>query len=463
MKILNLKQAIAFGLADRAALDSIEDVQLIIDAKSEVQFRGIEVRAVVDEENRRVTYASSVEAVDRMGDLIVQAGWETKNYLKTGAPFFFNHATWEPPVGTVGTSSLGEAPTTSAKKMAPALIQGVDYIGKDVSDLGEVAFCMATGKGMPNGKPVASGVSVGFIGRSSRRPSEDELKQLDMPGYGLIFERQEQLELSQAPVPANPYALPVRGKKALVDGGAEATSRKLIHDAISHLVESKSITTDLGRTFLDTYGATPTERYELASARVKAFHDMGAWVWNPGTRKGLDAEARAAESESEGEPDSIADAPESGGELARQFGELSATVREERGTEKPRVGEFVGLSITATERASLEALHGQAKALVSKLGDVLGTLAEREKSCTSTDAATIISKTLAQLDEHAARMARLEAAAAERTASRETWAASPIESRSPTESAEPSSPAGEALTLTEARGALANVLGDSYS
>jgi hypothetical protein len=470
-RILNLKEAIAYGLADRSALAALPEIE-VLEAKAvgSVRFLGLELKAVgVDKQARSIRYAASVEVVDRMGDLIVQAGWDVKQFIKAGGPFFWAHQSWEPPVGAVRTSEIG-ATTIGRGVKAPALIQDVHYLGAEVSELGELAYRMASGDGMPGGKPVAKGVSVGFIGRSSRRPSEDEQKQLSMPGFGLIFERQEQLELSQAPVPANPYALPVAAEKSLaVKAVDERAARRRVAEALAHLVGAGLVKSSTAALFRSTYGLTPDHRLELARARVKSFHDVGEWVWDPRAKNAKEADEaeRASREEAElDEADGIerdADAADEELDVESQAAVADDVVAAPDAAAEAAAPKSVeiGAALTKAEIAAFRTLHEQARALVGLLGETLGRIEERAASCATSDPAVIMSKALARLDEATAEMAELRASVTRAApTSSTTRASSAPAGRVPTERT-PSQP--RTISAKEAMDRLGPLLSDVHA
>jgi hypothetical protein len=50
-----------------------------------------QVREVGNPGDRILEFVGSTADVDRYGDIIEVEGWDTKNYLKTGAPFLWAH------------------------------------------------------------------------------------------------------------------------------------------------------------------------------------------------------------------------------------------------------------------------------------------------------------------------------------------------------------------------------------
>ena len=121
-------------------------------------------------------FVASEESEDRMGDVIEVAGWETKEFKKNPV-FMLNHDYSLLPIGTVpvvkadGKQLLASVKWDTEDEMA-AFVQGKYQRG------------------------VMRAVSVGF------RPLEFERS-----GDGMLFKKQELLELSAVSVPAHPHAL----------------------------------------------------------------------------------------------------------------------------------------------------------------------------------------------------------------------------------------------------------------
>lgn len=140
--------------------------------------------------------ASSVDA-DRYGDTIDQAGWETAAF-EANPVLLWAHSHSTPPVGKVGALVKDGGPLrATACEFTPAEMH---------------PFGAQVGEMVKNG--FLNTVSVGFL------PIEWE-ERYDEGGrfLGYHFKRQELLEISVVPVPANPQAL-IEGKsfaKSLAD------------------------------------------------------------------------------------------------------------------------------------------------------------------------------------------------------------------------------------------------------
>jgi hypothetical protein len=143
------------------------------------EVKGIEETA----DGLAVPFVISTESIDRDGDVIQAAGWELDNYRKNPV-VLFAHNYANPPVA----KSLGE--TIVGKKLKSIAL----FMPKEVS-----AFAFMIGNMYAKGFMRA--VSVGFIGKKWAFA-----KDKDRP-LGIDFEKQELLEYSAVPVPANAEAL----------------------------------------------------------------------------------------------------------------------------------------------------------------------------------------------------------------------------------------------------------------
>ena len=121
-------------------------------------------------------FVASEESEDRMGDVIEVAGWDTKEF-KENPVFMLNHDYSLLPIGTV----------PMVKVEGKQLLAGVKWDTED-----EMA-AFVQGKYQ---RRVMRAVSVGF------RPTEFERS-----GDGVLFTKQELLELSAVSEPAHPHAL----------------------------------------------------------------------------------------------------------------------------------------------------------------------------------------------------------------------------------------------------------------
>lgn len=143
-----------------------------------------EVKGIEDtEDGLAVPFVISTETLDRDGDIIKADGWELDNYRKNPV-VLFAHNYLNPPVA----KSLSE--TIVGKKLKSIAL----FMPKEVSGF---AFMV----GQMYAKGFMKAVSVGFMAKKWAF-SKDK----DRP-FGIDFEKQELIEYSAVPIPANPEAL----------------------------------------------------------------------------------------------------------------------------------------------------------------------------------------------------------------------------------------------------------------
>lgn len=129
----------------------------------------------VDEENHVISFVISTEDRDRQGEIVKQDGWNTENYEKNPV-VLFGHNSWNFPIGKAIELIYDEV-----KKRTIAAIQ----FAFDEYDEAATAFKLAAGGYLNT-------TSVGFINTESEG---DELT------------KNELLEISLVPIPANPNAI----------------------------------------------------------------------------------------------------------------------------------------------------------------------------------------------------------------------------------------------------------------
>jgi len=156
------------------------------------------IKALGAEESRTLRFIGSTETPDRAEDIVSVAGWEVKNYLKNPI-VLWAHRNDIPPIAKAKSVYIDER--------AKALVFDIDFPKvEDISDPAnpsEHALFVDTIYRMCKAG-LLNAVSVGFRGIEVN-PREDQNGPMYMRGSK--FKRQELLELSVVPVPANPDAL----------------------------------------------------------------------------------------------------------------------------------------------------------------------------------------------------------------------------------------------------------------
>jgi HK97 family phage prohead protease len=167
----------------------------------------------IDEKARTIEFVASTESTDRYGDIIRVAGWQTANYMRNPV-FLWGHRSQDPPIGK--TVSL-----TKEAGARPALVQTVEFADAKTYPFADTIFNLYRGGFMKS-------VSVGF--RPLAMPSLLKDDEGEVTGYE--FTKQELLELSAVPIPANPEAV----ARAMDDGVIRrADVAKLFEDPGSEL------------------------------------------------------------------------------------------------------------------------------------------------------------------------------------------------------------------------------------
>lgn len=144
-------------------------------------------------ENRVLRFIGSNETEDRDGDVIRANGWQLENYKKNPV-FLWAHDYTVPPIGRA----------LDVRVVNNQLIFDIEFPVKGVYPLADTVYELYKGGFM-------KATSVGFQGK------EFEPRQ----GGGTLYKKQELLELSAVPVPANPEALQLAKSKGLVTSATE--------------------------------------------------------------------------------------------------------------------------------------------------------------------------------------------------------------------------------------------------
>lgn len=185
-------------------------------ADAEMAKRAPQVRPVsggermraIDERARTIEFVASDGTVDRMGDIIDPEGWDLGSYSKNPV-FLWGHDRCRPPIGR----SLSHAVTDVNGRRA--LVQTIEFFGPGPTEhdqLADYAFRSYVRGGM-------SSVSVGFLPQQTTYIDDpNERTRLGLGPWGVLYNRQELLELSAVTVPANPSAT-VLGAKELAERG----------------------------------------------------------------------------------------------------------------------------------------------------------------------------------------------------------------------------------------------------
>src|SRR6202521_3910089 len=138
---------------------------------------------LVDEAARKVRFVFNDGTLDRVGDTIDPQGWQIADYLRNPV-VLWAHESWSPPIAR-GSNLLIEG---------MALAGDVEFAAPEVYEFADLIYRLVKAKYLNAG-------SVGFLPLDYSFSSDEDRQ------FGIDFERQELLEFSICPVPANPNAL----------------------------------------------------------------------------------------------------------------------------------------------------------------------------------------------------------------------------------------------------------------
>jgi HK97 family phage prohead protease len=182
LKRVNLKQ-----FKDLVA-DGVSPSNLIIPKTYVVD----EIKTVGDESDRTELFVISTGAVDRDGDTINPKGWMLDNFAKGGS-ILFGHKQSELPVATPVKTFVQGGKLMGSAKFASA---------EDGNPFADSVYRMVKAGFLRS-------ASVGFL------PHDFEISERTDMSVGFDFLKQELLEWSVVPVPANPEAVRVAGQKGM--------------------------------------------------------------------------------------------------------------------------------------------------------------------------------------------------------------------------------------------------------
>jgi HK97 family phage prohead protease len=159
------------------------------------------VARAADDGSRIVTFCFSDGSVDRMNDRIDPRGWELSAFRQNPV-CLWAHDSSSPPIGRVVRTYLA----------GDRLMGSVEFASAEVYPFADRVYKLVVNR-------FINSVSVGFL------PLEWEFSDDDDRNFGIDFLRQELLEISVVPVPANANALVQAAVKSLAVRGATLAER----------------------------------------------------------------------------------------------------------------------------------------------------------------------------------------------------------------------------------------------
>lgn len=206
MNLTERAKLIRYGLATPDTLEGLgrDDILAIKGDQSEFHYRFLATSGVdcikaagADAKKPRFRHVASDESVDAVGDIIRVAGWDTKRFEENPV-LLWAHDQRALPLGLV------ERVWKSKAAGRRALMTESSFHDVDLNPMAEMVGRLVEAGALP-------GVSVGFIPKEYVFPdSEKERKELGLGDFGVLHVKQELVELSVVPVPANGNALQQR-------------------------------------------------------------------------------------------------------------------------------------------------------------------------------------------------------------------------------------------------------------
>lgn len=272
-----LAARILYGVAseEELARAPIEDVFAIKQDTGAVHYTGRASVVTKDSgpSGRSRQFVASDETCDRSGDIIVVAGWQFDDFEKNPVALW-GHDSEAFPIGTVHSWQK------TKRGGKPVLLESIDYFDAAANPAAEAILRMVDAKGL-------RAVSVGFIPIKSSRPETEQMRaEMGVGRFGVRYEKQAQLELSNCSIPCNPNA--VRTEKSL---GVEDELR----DAVDRAVSSGLIARELADEMLRAAAAITPRRRSFALGAPEA--SSAAAPIEPATSAAPAESASAADAE----------------------------------------------------------------------------------------------------------------------------------------------------------------------
>lgn len=187
----------------------------------------ISIKDISEQEPRTLLMTGSTENPDRDGDILDTVGWDLGPYLKNPV-VLWAHDYSRPPVGVAKAAYIDNRNKCLVFKIYFPTVDELSTKGQPPSE--HALFVDAVYNMYKNGFLNAS--SVGFLGKNSA-PREDDIA---TPVWmrGMHFTKQELVELSCVPVPANAESLvQARSMKGMNQKGLKMVEEAIVKGAIS--------------------------------------------------------------------------------------------------------------------------------------------------------------------------------------------------------------------------------------
>lgn len=179
-----------------------------------MNIKNIDSAMIKSVKDRVVTFTASDESVDRDNDIIRSDGWDYNNFIKSGSIIY----------GHDPRNKLPVAKPTEVKITNKQLLITAEFAKKGTSEFNDAVYSLVE-------QGILKGVSVGFMS-SAQEPNDKG---------GITFLKQELLELSLTPIPANANArvLVKDFDKEIQDKLFEEEKEEITIEVINKLIETK--------------------------------------------------------------------------------------------------------------------------------------------------------------------------------------------------------------------------------
>lgn len=202
-----------------------------------------------DGEMRAFRFVASDESSDRQGDVIRVGGWDFKNFKKNPVALW-GHDASKLPIGRVFNFEKGQK-----KDGSPALFESIEYATAEMNPEADLIYRLVDGG-------FIKAVSVGFIPIKSQYPETEEKRaSLGLGQFGVLYEKQEQIELSQCSIPANPNALMSAAKSFAKAGAVSDLTVSKLFDALGLPAKTQIVVPEM-----------PTEQKKIETEPEAAQH-----------------------------------------------------------------------------------------------------------------------------------------------------------------------------------------------
>jgi hypothetical protein len=289
-EVAQLAARILNGIATDSELAGakLDDIYAIKTDTSAIHVRGVAAPVIkMDDGSRTRRFIASDETQDRMGDIIRVRGWKFDQF-KANPVALWGHDSDSFPIGRVHDWTMEN------ESGRPVLRESISYFTEQANPVSEAVLRMIDEGGL-------RAVSVGFVPTRAYKPkNEAERKELGLGPYGVLYEEQQQLELSNCTIPANPNALLSKGaSEPIVAAMDDMVKRGAIGRALAdQLLRSVASITPARRSFalgavvkvdqaeLDATYSAWRESVNMSASELKA------WDENECSRKAsVDADA----------------------------------------------------------------------------------------------------------------------------------------------------------------------------